>query len=243
MDYEYVLGPDGELYHWGIKGMKWGQRRYQNQDGSLTPAGRKRYSAEMAALKEREKSIKSRERAKAQQDKLDAKKAELDAREKALEPQPKSKKFGKSAKNNQTQDQPKHKSAKDMTDEELSKAIERARKEDEYNRLRPEPAPKRSIMNRLIDDVAMPALTEYGKKALGDMMTNAAKNAIEKNTKVDPNSVEALRKTAEKLELKNRIRIAKEGKSDRDLTWDERLKKQQYDDNVKKREDGRRGGG
>lgn len=37
--YEY------ELYHWGVKGMKWGVRRYQNKDGSLTPAGKKRYSA------------------------------------------------------------------------------------------------------------------------------------------------------------------------------------------------------
>lgn len=31
-----------ELYHWGIKGMKWGVRRYQNKDGSLTAAGKKR---------------------------------------------------------------------------------------------------------------------------------------------------------------------------------------------------------
>lgn len=33
-----------ELYHYGVKGMKWGIRRYQNKDGTLTAAGKKRNS-------------------------------------------------------------------------------------------------------------------------------------------------------------------------------------------------------
>ena len=35
-----------DLRHHGIKGQKWGVRRFQNKDGSLTPAGAKRYSAD-----------------------------------------------------------------------------------------------------------------------------------------------------------------------------------------------------
>jgi hypothetical protein len=34
-----------EFYHHGIKGQKWGVRRYQYADGSLTPQGKKRYYA------------------------------------------------------------------------------------------------------------------------------------------------------------------------------------------------------
>ena len=36
---------NNELYHHGVKGMKWGVRRYQNADGSLTSAGKKRYGS------------------------------------------------------------------------------------------------------------------------------------------------------------------------------------------------------
>ena len=41
-EYNYNTYQD-ELYHYGILGMKWGVRRYQNKDGSLTNAGRRHY--------------------------------------------------------------------------------------------------------------------------------------------------------------------------------------------------------
>ena len=39
-----------ELYHHGIKGQKWGVRRYQNEDGTLTEAGRKRVTNHLGKI-------------------------------------------------------------------------------------------------------------------------------------------------------------------------------------------------
>ena len=44
----------GELYHHGIKGQKWGVRRFQNKDGSLTPAGKRRYDEPNVGRKTKE---------------------------------------------------------------------------------------------------------------------------------------------------------------------------------------------
>ena len=192
MDSKYLITKSGGfinedgLYHWGIKGMKWGVRRYQNADGSLTAAGKKRYLNPDGSLNEKGK-----------------------------------KKFG-------TLLEPR-KSVKDMTDEELDRAIIRARKEDEYNRLRPYPEIKAKKKSQLIDDMVKPAMINSGKK----FIENAANKAINKllEGKADPNSYEYLKKKYDLLKIKKDIDDLNKPK---ELSWDDKIKKYNFERQMKR---------
>lgn len=48
-----------ELCHHGILGMKWGVRKFQNKDGSLTAAGRKRYDTDIKSAAQRVQKAKA----------------------------------------------------------------------------------------------------------------------------------------------------------------------------------------
>lgn len=73
MNTYYIAGYpiSDELYHHGIKGQRWGVRRYQNEDGSLTADGRIRYGDNSRSIQrdlnrlDREKAYTIGDRAKA----------------------------------------------------------------------------------------------------------------------------------------------------------------------------------
>ena len=166
---------ENELMHWGIKGMKWGVRRYQNKDGSLTPAGRKRYDQEMAKLKEEEKIAKNKLRTQAKLNKLEEKRKEVEAL-KSGKPLPKT-----------TQNTSKP-SVKDMSDEELRRVVDRMMLEQQYSKLRPEQVSiGKKFVDKVMNDVVAPTAVEVGKQVLKDSMTKAIKNASEDAAKKKQN--------------------------------------------------------
>lgn len=224
---------DQELTHHGIKNMKWGQRRYQNPDGSLTPAGRKRYGVglnngrpKQAPPKQTKPSTpkpmskktapdddipeenrylskKARSMSDAELDKAIAR---LTKEETLKRLSPEERERAKTAANDLSF---RNKSLKEMSNEDIQKALDRARLENDYRRAYPEQISKgKKFLNSLRDDVIVPAVKSKGKefaeKMLGKMMDKYFKE------KPDPNSLEELRKTYDKLDYKNKIRKVKD---------------------------------
>lgn len=157
-----------ELTHWGVVGMKWGIRRYQNKDGSLTPAGKKRYNKEMAKLKEEEKIAKNKLKTQAKFDKLEEKRKEVEAL-KSGKPLPKA-----------TQNTSKP-SVKDMSDEELRQVVNRMLLEQQYNKMKPEQVSAgKKFVDKVAKDVIVPAATEVGKEVFKNALKKGVKAATEK---------------------------------------------------------------
>lgn len=132
-----------ELYHAGIKGMKWGVRRYQNKDGSLTDAGRKRYARDA-----REKEYDQYDSEKGSYYKESKKNGRsdlmIDAKRYAKEDLSRSKRLVdetgqltrniKNASDTITRNKPKNTmDLSKMTDKEMRDAINRAMLERQYN--------------------------------------------------------------------------------------------------------------
>lgn len=169
-----------ELYHHGILGMKWGVRRYQNKDGSLTPAGKRKAA------------------------KMKAKYTELTGKQLRSSPSKTKSQNGKAS-----SEVPK-KSIKDLSDDELRSRINRLRAEKDYIDLSKQISamnPKqisagKKFVNHVGNKIIVPALTDAGKRVFTDFITKQASNALGLNKGEVKDSLESLRKEVAGLNLK-----------------------------------------
>lgn len=131
---------DDELYHWGIKGQRWGERRFQNEDGSWTPEGRERYGKgdgervkiEKAKATYETQKYKANLKSKAQKEK--DKRAAAEERNRIKEQAKTNKLIKKEQAKLDQQGAKKFSKTKNMSDEDLAKSIERLKLQSEYNK-------------------------------------------------------------------------------------------------------------
>ena len=117
-----------ELLHTGVKGMKWGVRRYQNKDGSLTPLGKKRYAKELAKLEAEKKRIHQQELTAKKLKKLEDMRKDLDERKKALKPDD----APEPTKQQKAPPAPQKRKLSELSNEEIQAKIDRMNLENKY---------------------------------------------------------------------------------------------------------------
>ena len=123
---KYVLISEEELQHHGIKGQKWGVRRYQNEDGSLTAKGKQRYGTKENF--EREYPQESKKKIKKAKQEVDVYKDAAGKAQRGMEE-------GRQKKNKKQREDTEadvRERAYKMSDQELRDAVNRLNMEERY---------------------------------------------------------------------------------------------------------------
>ena len=220
---------EDELQHWGVQGMRWGVRRYQNKDGSLTKAGKKRYgtrtnfdrvqAAKKAAEKYNSKEAKAKRKADARAEAEIAKyRKKMGDNDKKDDESDESK--PKTTSGNDTADaKPKRKPISEMSDDELRQVVNRLQLEKQFNEYYSALHPKKvsmgeKFMNKM-KDAAVDVTVDVAKNTTKSFMDKKLKEILGNETK--PDKWEQMKKDVEHLDLEKRYNDYKKTKSEEQL--------------------------
>lgn len=176
-----------ELWHHGIMGMKWGIRRYQNSDGSLTTAGKIRYGN-----KNRLEASVNKKAAKLQRKYNDLTGKSIRQNNVAKD------KTDEEARKKDS----KSKSISEMSSEELQAAINRINLEKTYLQAMESVNPRKvSRGQKFIDsfkDQAVNSISKGAAEALGDVVKGALTKSLKKSLGLSDSSKDNQKKKVNK---------------------------------------------